>query len=175
MKQRIALIGLSFAAALLSAQTDSNYAPHGNMRISASNDIRNQHTADFFDSYSQEAISMSTDTVAQISILEELGYILAMETVFTVMSFFASREQWYGHAITAGFDLFMGFAGLENASYKESTIQSNGHYMISAGFFAKSLYNLWFGKKHDKKVRFWTNFVGYNVLVFTGYFLDTLN
>ncbi|MBL7011115.1 MAG: hypothetical protein ISR82_07820 [Candidatus Marinimicrobia bacterium] len=117
----------------------------------------------------------SSDTVSQINVLEEMGYVFAMETVFTGMSYLSSREQWYGPAITGGFDLFMGLAGLENASIKELESQKIGHYIISSGFIAKSMYNFHYGKKHNKKTRFWTNFIGYNLLVFAGYYLDTLN
>tara|TARA_B100000315_G_C14595953_1_gene599325 strand:+ start:8235 stop:8624 length:390 start_codon:yes stop_codon:yes gene_type:complete len=117
----------------------------------------------------------SAQTFAQSTVLEEMGYVLAMEIVFGGMSYLATQEQWYGPAITGGFDLFMGLAGLENAGIKESGTQSVGHYLISAGFVAKSIYNFKFSKKHSKKFRFWANFIGYNVLVFSGYYLDTLN
>ena len=110
-----------------------------------------------------------TQVLSQSSVLEELGYILAMETVFVGMSYLASRKQVYGPIATAGFDLFMGFAGLNNASYQEV-----GHYLISAGFFAKSLYNFKLSKDQSQKTRFLINFTAYNILVFTGYFLDSL-
>ena len=115
-----------------------------------------------------------TQVLSQPSVLEELGYILAMETVFVGMSYLASRKQVYGPIATAGFDLFMGFAGLNNASYQEAGIHEVGHYLISAGFFAKSLYNLKLSKGQSKRTRFLINFTAYNILVFTGYFLDSL-
>ena len=116
----------------------------------------------------------ATQIPGQSSVLEELGYILAMETVFVGMSYLASRKQVYGPIATAGFDLFMGFAGLNNASYKEAGIHEVGHYLISAGFFAKSLYNFKLSKDQSQKTRFLINFTAYNILVFTGYFLDSL-
>lgn len=115
-----------------------------------------------------------TQVPGQSSVLEELGYILAMETVFVGMSYLASRKQVYGPIATAGFDLFMGFAGLNNASYQEAGIHEVGHYLISAGFFAKSLYNFKLSKDQSQKTRFLINFTAYNILVFTGYFLDSL-
>ena len=115
-----------------------------------------------------------TQVLSQSSVLEELGYILAMETVFVGMSYLASRKQVYGPIATAGFDLFMGFAGLNNASYQEAGIHEVGHYLISAGFFAKSLYNFKLSKDQSQKTRFLINFTAYNILVFTGYFLDSL-
>ena len=115
-----------------------------------------------------------TQVLSQPSVLEELGYILAMETVFVGMSYLASRKQVYGPIATAGFDLFMGFAGLNNASYQEAGIHEVGHYLISAGFFAKSLYNFKLSKDQSQKTRFLINFTAYNILVFTGYFLDSL-
>ena len=116
----------------------------------------------------------ATQIPGQSSVLEELGYILAMETVFVGMSYLASRKQVYGPIATAGFDLFMGFAGLNNASYQEAGIHEVGHYLISAGFFAKSLYNFKLSKDQSQKTRFLINFTAYNILVFTGYFLDSL-
>ena len=115
-----------------------------------------------------------TQVPGQSSVLEELGYILAMETVFVGMSYLASRKQVHGPIATAGFDLFMGFAGLNNASYQEAGIHEVGHYLISAGFFAKSLYNFKLSKDQSQKTRFLINFTAYNILVFTGYFLDSL-
>ena len=115
-----------------------------------------------------------TQVLSQPSVLEELGYILAMETVFVGMSYLASRKQVYGPIATAGFDLFIGFAGLNNASYQEAGIHEVGHYLISAGFFAKSLYNFKLSKDQSQKTRFLINFTAYNILVFTGYFLDSL-
>ena len=115
-----------------------------------------------------------TQVLSQSSVFEELGYILAMETVFVGMSYLASRKQVYGPIATAGFDLFMGFAGLNNASYQEARIHEVGHYLISAGFFAKSLYNFKLSKDQSQKTRFLINFTAYNILVFTGYFLDSL-
>ena len=115
-----------------------------------------------------------TQVLGQSSVLEELGYILAMETVFVGMSYLASRKQVYGPIATAGFDLFMGFAGLNNAFYQEARIHEVGHYLISAGFFAKSLYNFKLSKDQSQKTRFLINFTAYNILVFTGYFLDSL-
>ncbi|KAA3615752.1 MAG: hypothetical protein D8M58_16295 [Calditrichaeota bacterium] len=110
----------------------------------------------------------------ETSIWVELGYITAMETVFTGMSYLASRDNDYGPAIAGGFDLFMGGAGIGNIAANESKLLKTGYILISAGFLTKSLYNFKLGKDHSQKKRFWTNFVGFNVLVFTGYFLDTL-
>lgn len=90
------------------------------------------------------------------------------------MSYLASKEKPYGRRITGGFDSFMGVAGLLNSTQPHSGLQSTGYYLITAGFFAKALYNFHFSKNHTAKDRFWTNFVGFNVLVFTGYYLDTL-
>lgn len=111
---------------------------------------------------------------SQTSILVELGYISAMEAVFIGMSYLGSRRNRWGPAIAGGFDLFMGGAGLVAAPHRTSEIATIGHYLISVGFLGKSLYNFWIGQDHSTGTRFWTNFVGFNVLVFTGYFLDTL-
>ncbi len=119
-------------------------------------------------------ILSKTYSNAQPSALEEAGYILAMETVFTGMSYLANQKKYYGHFLTGGFDAYMGFAGIKNAFHKESGIVRIGYFVLSAGFFAKSLYNFHFSKDNSGKTQFWTNFIGYNVLVFSGYFLDTL-
>lgn len=123
----------------------------------------------------QTAVNSTTDADSKPSILVEIGYILAMETVFTGMSYLASRRKRTGPIIAGGFDLLMCLAGLPNASIQGSAVQKTGHYLITAGFFTKSLYNFHFGKEHSQKTRFITNFIGFNVLVFSGYYLDTLN
>lgn len=128
----------------------------------------------FKPSYRLNDLITSTDNNSQTSIWEEMGYILAMETVFTGSSYLASRKNGYAPAIAGGFDVFIGLAGLKNASKQKSGIKKTGHYLISAGFIAKSLYTFRFGKNHSSNARFLTNFIGFNVLVFTGYFLDTL-
>ncbi len=160
---------------LFSAKTYNYFSPYGFTNSNVRQIMFEKHRTNFYPSYGLKAFSTSTDNNSQTSLWEEMGYILAMETVFTGMSYLASRKNRYGPAIAGGFDLFMGLAGLPNASKQESGIQKTGHYLISAGFVAKSLFNFQFGKNHSKNARFLTNFIGFNVLVFTGYFLDTLN
>ncbi|MGI9627881.1 MAG: hypothetical protein ACR2QM_13675 [Longimicrobiales bacterium] len=118
--------------------------------------------------------TQTSEGSSRTSVWTEMGYVLAMETVFTGMSLLGSRQDDWGPVITGGGDLLIAVAGLENASRRESGVQRSGHYLISAGFAAKSLYNLRLGRDHSNNTQFWTNFVGYNVLVFIGYFLDTL-
>ena len=110
----------------------------------------------------------------QSPIWVELGYISAMEAIFVGMSYLASRNRVYGPVAASSFDLFLGFAGLNNASYQDTGVHKVGHYLISASFFIKSLYNFKLGKNQSKSKRFWINFSAYNILVFTGYFLDSL-
>ena len=166
---------LLLGTAPLSAQTFNDYSPRGHLIGSASQALFAKPTAEILSAPMHSgSLSVLTDVDSQSSVLEELGYVLAMETVFTGMSFLGSRQNGWGPAITGGFDLFLGVAGLENASLKESGAQKTGHYLISAGFAAKALYNFHFGKGHSKKAQWWTNIIGYNVLVFAGYFLDTL-
>lgn len=107
-------------------------------------------------------------------IWQELGYILAMETVFTGLSYLARKDNGWGPAVTIGFDAAMAVAGFVAAPHRGSDIQTMGHYVIAAGFAAKSLYHFRFAKNHSKKVRFWASLAAYNVLVFSGYYLDTL-
>ncbi len=159
---------------LLSAKTD-NYFSYSYTRSKVSQNIFEKHRTNLYTSYSLKDFCTSTDNNSQSSIWEEMGYVLAMETVFTGMSYLASRKNAYGPAISGGFDFLIGLAGIHNASIKESRIQATGHYLISAGFIAKGLYNFRLSKNHSSKTRFLTNFIGFNVLVFTGYFLDTLN
>lgn len=116
----------------------------------------------------------TSDENSQTSVWTEMGYVLAMETVFTGMSLLGSRQNGWGPAITGGADLLIAGAGLENASGKDPGVQKTGHYLISVGFAAKSLYNFRLGRDHSSNAQFWTNLIGYNVLVFVGYFLDTL-
>lgn len=116
----------------------------------------------------------TSDEQSQTSIWTEVGYVLAMESVFTGMSLLGSRQDKWGPTITGAADLLFAVAGLENASLKAPGVQKIGHYWISAGFAAKALYNFRLGRDHSTNAQFWTNFIGYNVLVFAGYFLDTL-
>lgn len=121
-----------------------------------------------------QATDAPTDREHKTSLTTELGYILAMETCFTGMSYLASRGNPYMRAIAGGFDLFMGTAGLANAGHQKTEGKKIGYYLLTAGFLAKSLYNFRLGKNHTSKTRFLVNFVGYNVLVFSGYYLDSL-
>lgn len=102
----------------------------------------------------------------------EAGYVVAMETVFTGMSFLASRDDGRVRAVTGGFDAFMGVAGLGNAVVKKPRVQRVGHFLIATGFIAKAAYNFGLSRNHSRRQRFLTNYVGFNVLVFTGYYLD---
>jgi len=160
---------------LLSAKIYNYFSPYGYTKSNVRQNIFEKHRINFYPTYSLKDISTSTDNNSGSSIWVEMGYILAMESVFTGMSYLGSRKNGCGPAIAGGFDLFMGLAGIRNASKQELGIQTTGHYLISAGFVAKSLYNFRFGKNHNTKTRFLINFIGFNVLVFTGYFLDTLN
>ena len=70
-------------------------------------------------------IFLSSNSVfSQSSVKEEMEYVLAMEMVFGGMSYLATQDKFYGPVITECFALFMGLAGLENASLKELGIQS---------------------------------------------------
>lgn len=111
---------------------------------------------------------------AQSSALEEAGYILAQQTAFAGLSYLANKENYYGHLIVAAFDLFFAYAGVQNGLHKDLQIQKIGYFLLSAGFAAKAAYTMHFGKDHSDKTRFWTNFAAYNVLVYSGYYLDTL-
>ncbi len=120
-------------------------------------------------------IIASSHIYAQSSIAEEAGYILAQQAAFTGLSALANKENVYGHLIVGAFDLFFTYAGIQNGLQKDQEIQKIGYYLLSAGFTAKAAYTMHFGKDHSNKKRFWTNFIAYNILVYTGYFLDTLS
>ncbi|MBT4991386.1 MAG: hypothetical protein HOM94_06655, partial [Candidatus Marinimicrobia bacterium] len=111
---------------------------------------------------------------AQSSTLEELGYISAMELTFAGMSYIATQDQWHGEKIAGGFDVIMAVGGLKNAAYQEPGIHTIGYYLLSAGFFAKAYFNIQMTEQRNSKEVFWINFIAYNALVFSGYFLDSL-
>ena len=67
-----------------------------------------------------QATDDPTDRENKTSLTAELGYILAMETCFTGMSYLASRGTPYVRAIAGGFDLFMGTAGLGHAGHQKN-------------------------------------------------------
>jgi len=121
-------------------------------------------------------LSLLTGSIlyAQSSTLEELGYISAMELTFAGMSYIATQDQWHGEKIAGGFDVFMAVGGLKNASHQEPGIHTIGYYLLSAGFFAKAYFNIQMTEQRNSKEVFWINFIAYNALVFSGYFLDSL-
>lgn len=111
----------------------------------------------------------------QSTIAEEAGYIIAQQTAVTGLSYLANQEQFYGHLIVGALDLFFAFASVQNGFHKEMDVQKIGYLLISAGFVAKSAYTVHFGKDHSDKKRFWTNFIAFNTLMYSGYLLDTLS
>ncbi len=111
----------------------------------------------------------------QSTIAEEAGYILAQQIVVTSLSYLANQEKIYGHLIVGALDLFFAFAGVQNGFQKEKNIQKIGYLFISAGFIAKGIYTARYGKNHSNKRRFWTNFIAFNTLMYSGYLLDTLS
>lgn len=119
--------------------------------------------------YTPMNLNASAPTKNRTPLWAEIGYITAMQTTFTGLSYLASRKN---PALVGGIDLLMGVAGFANIPHKESKLQKAGYYFVSAGFLAKALYNFRFAKNHNKRVRFWTNFIGFNILVFTGYAVD---
>ncbi|MBL7013030.1 MAG: hypothetical protein ISR83_01290 [Candidatus Marinimicrobia bacterium] len=117
---------------------------------------------------------LTTPIFAQTSIMEELGYISLQQVTFGSVSYLASQDKWYGKQFAGGFDAFMSVAGVNNALVQESGIQSIGYYLLSAGFFAKSFYNFKYAGDRTSKEVFWVNYIGYNILVYFGYFLDSI-
>ncbi len=120
-------------------------------------------------------IIFSSSTFAQSSVLEEAGYILAQQAAFGGLSYLATKEKVYGHLIVGALDIFFAYAGVQNGLVKEMGAQQIGYYLLSTGFLAKAGYSIKFGKNHSDKKRFWVNYVAYNVLVYSGYFLDSLS
>ncbi len=120
-------------------------------------------------------ILSATPAFAQSSALEEAGYILAQQTAFTGLSYLANKENYYGHIIVGAFDLFFAYAAIENGLHKDLQLQKIGYFLLSAGFATKAAYNMHYGKDHSDKTRFWTNFIAYNVLVYSGYYLDSVS
>jgi len=118
---------------------------------------------------------LSTTTYSQSSIAEEAGYILAQQVAVTGLSYLANQEKIYGHLIVGALDLFFAFAGVQNGFVKEKNIQKIGYMVISAGFAAKGAYTAHYGKNDSDKKRFWTNFIAFNTLMYSGYLLDTLS
>ena len=70
----------------------------------------------------------------EVTLIQEAGYILAMQTVFLGTSILASKKKLYGYVLVSGLDLFMSIAGIKNASHKQLEIQRNGYYLIGLGF-----------------------------------------
>jgi len=114
-------------------------------------------------------------TFSKSNIAEETGYILAQQVAFTGLSILANKKNYYGHIIVGGIDLFFSYAGIQNGLYKDLQIQKTAYLLLSSGFVMKAAYTMHFGKNHTDNIRFWTNFIAYNVLVYSGYYLDTLS
>ena len=109
----------------------------------------------------------------EINWLKELGYVSLMETSFLGFSYLSKFSR--GKYIVSVFDLFIGIAGLSSNSKKSQKNYQFGYNLISILFLVKSLYNINnFGMKNHSS-QFPINFISYNILVFTGYYLDFLN
>jgi len=160
---------------LLSEKANNYFSPYALLKSNAQQNNIGTHRTNFFSLFRTKDFSSSSENNSHTSIWTEMGYVLAMESFFTGMSYLASRKNNYGPTITGSFDLFMGFAGIHGVSNAKSITKKSGLLLISAGFIAKSLYNFRLGKNHETKTRFLTNFIGFNILVFTGYYLDALN
>ncbi len=158
----------------VSPRSSDSFPDSGILMGKYQNDLFKDYPSGFSPFIISTESGSSSESESGSSTLEEIGYILAMETVFTGMSYLASREEGSGPAIAGGFDVLIGLAGIPNATIQDSNAKKAGYFLISAGFIAKSLYNFHYGENHDTKTRFLTNFIGFNVLVFTGYYLDTL-
>lgn len=124
--------------------------------------------------YKPAFVSAISDSVQKTPLLVELGYITAMEVTFAGLSYLSSRDHWAGRTVTGGADVLMGVAGIGNAFAQDATLNQLGYFALSAGFFAKALYNFGVFGEYSTKERFNTNFIGYNILVFSGYYLDSL-
>ena len=108
-----------------------------------------------------------------INWLKELGYVSLMETTFLGFSYLSTVNR--GNYIVSAFDLFIGMAGLSSNSKKSQKNYQFVYNLISILFLVKSLYNINnFGIKNHSS-QFPINFISYNILVFTGYYLDFLN
>ena len=109
----------------------------------------------------------------EINWLKELGYVSLMETSFLGFSYLSKFSR--GKYIVSVFDLFIGMAGLSSNPKKSQKNYQFGYNLISILFLVKSLYNINnFGIKNHSS-QFPINFISYNILVFTGYYLDFLN
>ncbi len=112
----------------------------------------------------------SAPLFAQSSLVEEAGYIMAMETTFLAMSYLSTQDQYYGHFAVGGFDAFMAYSGFLQAMARyEEVPQYKGMFLIASGFLLKSLYNFQSANIKDKNKLMWINFLAYNLLVFSGY------
>ena len=109
----------------------------------------------------------------EINWLKELGYVSLMETSFLGFSYLSKGNR--GKYIVSVFDLFIGMAGLSSNPKKSQKNYQFGYNLISILFLGKSIYNINnFGIKNHSS-QFPINFISYNILVFTGYYLDFLN
>ncbi len=108
-------------------------------------------------------------------LIYELSYIVAQQVAFGGLSYLASREQGYGPYISGGFDVFIGAAGALNIMGSPSLKLQLGYAALTAGFIAKSAYTFKFSSGHSINQKFWVSYIAYNVLIYFGYFLDSLN
>ena len=109
----------------------------------------------------------------EINWLKELGYVTLMGTSFLGFSYLSKGNK--GKYIVSVFDLFIGMAGLSSNPNKSQKNYQFGYNLISILFLSKSIYNINnFGIKNHSS-QFPINFISYNILVFTGYYLDFLN
>lgn len=168
------LIILLFNPGYLHSQVIANiHSPFRSNSLTTFEDSK-YHDLFTYKPFHKEALSKSMETNPKTSLWAEVGYVVAMETVFGGLSYYASHGNRTGAKVTGSVDLMIGTAGLGTLFSNESRLLKIGYLTISTGFFWKSYYNFRLSKSRNAADKFWTNFAGFNLLVFTGYYLDTL-
>ncbi len=104
----------------------------------------------------------------------EIGYILAQQIAFGGLSYLASRKSGYGPYISGGFDVFIGGVGALNLMSQIYPKLQIGYAAITLGFFAKTAYTFKWSISHTVKEKFWASYLAYNLLIYFGYYLDSL-
>lgn len=109
-------------------------------------------------------------------LIQETGYVLVMELVFTGMSCLSASELKWGSEITGTTDLAFALSSFWQAGNSEGITGSEGFWLLGAGFLGKALINYTLDEKLESSTLFLVNFILYNVLIFSGYFItDYLN
>jgi len=173
MMKKGLLLFLLLAASHGPAQSTSPLRFYSNTSSYANHNSFARHLLKPVTPHAFRELQTTPDSGKTTSLWIEMGYILAIESALGGLSYLASLKSRWGRYTTGGFDLMMGVAGILG-SQDPANSDSFAYYLLISGFFVKAIYNFLPPDSYSPRDRFWTNLIGLNILIFSGYYLDSL-